>query len=456
MSEASKRVLVVEDDEFFRQALINTLNDNNIETLEASNGKEARDVITENSCDLVLSDVQMPHCSGTELLEWVRRVYDRSFKVKREMPFVLMTGFAHILETQKAHDLGIKNFLTKPFSDDELIDVLKPILGLSEAKEMAESSESTHIKEYCKVSLEDFVSDRDIDMDVYIKLSDKKYVKVAHKGGKLPLEQVERYKEKGVTQLYIRREDFRKVIDFNIKLSKLVAGSQLNEEKKHRFMIYTGDIILENTFVNGVDDRVFSDSKDFLMTCMDVLTGDEETFNLLESLNSHSDSLYSHSLGVSMYSVMIAKALGWTSTSNLFKLAFGGLMHDVGKKEIDPEILDKSRAALSFTERKTLETHPLRGKEILTSLKSAPSEVVSIAYEHHETCLGHGFPRKITKNQIHPMARIVSIANEFCGYALRNKNHPGVEAKKAFYLVEQYKKDDLDQEFYKGLKAIIK
>src|SRR5690606_25994723 len=122
-------------------------------------------------------------------------------------------------------------------------------------------------------------------------------------------------------------------------------------------------------------------------TSMELLVKDEQTFDLLSILNSHSDHLYAHSLGVSMYSVMIAKAMDWNSTAALFKLSFGGLMHDIGKKEISPEILNKSRASLSYKERQVLETHPVRGKEIMESLKSAPSEVVAIVYEHHENCL---------------------------------------------------------------------
>ena len=52
---------------------------------------------------------------------------------------------------------------------------------------------------------------------------------------------------------------------------------------------------------------------DFLETTTSILTDTSEAFNLLEALNQHTDFLYGHNLGVSVYSVMIGKALGWQS-----------------------------------------------------------------------------------------------------------------------------------------------
>jgi|FLYM01.1.fsa_nt_gi putative nucleotidyltransferase with HDIG domain len=441
-----KNVLIAEDDEFFRSALRTILEDSGFGVLEAPNGKSAREILGAYPCDLVISDMQMPHGTGLELLEWC--------KANRPLPFVLITGFSHIKETQRAHELGVEGFLSKPFDEKDLIQNVRRCLKMDES---VLSKEPVNLDgNYCRVSLEDFISEKDIEMDVFIRLTPSKYVKVAHEGGKLPADRIAHYKEKGITQLYIRKEDFNRVIAFNVKLTKLVAGSAtIDQEKKKRFMAHTADVLLENTFVNGIDEKAYGEAKDFLMTSIGLLTEDQQTFDLLDILNSHSDHLYAHSLGVSVYAVMIAKAMDWSSSAALFKLSFGGLMHDIGKKEVDPQILQKSRATLSFKERQILESHATRGKEILETLKSAPSEVVAIAFEHHENYLGQGFPRQISKVQIHPMARIVGVANEFCNYALKGAHNPGVSAEKAISLMENFKKDGLDPVAYKALKNLV-
>ncbi|MCB0414148.1 MAG: response regulator, partial [Bdellovibrionales bacterium] len=443
----NNKILLVEDSEFFRAALKSTLESNNYEVLEAPNGKAARDIIPTISPDLILSDIQMPHFNGVELLKWT--------KENHPTKFMLMTGFSHILETQNAFELGADEFIAKPFDEEDLIDKINNLLRDSTRENNTDVPLEEKIK-YCKVSLEDFVSDKAINLDIFIQLKPGKFLKIAHKGGKLDDERIENYKSKGLKELYIRQEDFAKVLDFNIKLSKLVAhSSSIPIEKKERFLLHTAEVILEKTFVDGVDKVIFDNAKDFLTTSIDLLAKDDQTFTLLEALNNHTDYLYAHCLGVSMYSVMIAKKMKWSSTANLFKLAFSGLMHDIGKKEIDPDLLLKSRPELTFKERQMIETHAMRGKLILESLKSAPSEAVAVAFEHHEDILGQGYPRQIGKNEIHPMAKIVHVANEFCNYTIKGPHHPPVSGDKALSLLDNLKRESLDHVAFRALKEIF-
>ncbi len=449
-----KVILVVEDDEIFRETVLAVLEDLDVTLLSAGNGEEAKEILkSEETVDLVITDVQMPKMSGVELIEWSRTVYDTSYRQNQELPFILMTGFAHIIETQKAHNLGIKKFLAKPFEEDELIRAVGNELGI---KTGLKEEENKTEKTYCKVSLEDFVTEKNMEMDVYIKLSEEKYVKIAHKGGKIPKVQLDNYLKKGITFLYILKSEFSKVLNFNVKLGNAVAKSEkVPIEKKRRFISNTADVLLENVFVNGLDESSFRESKEFITNTLDVVLEDKEIFSMIEILNGHTDYLYSHSLGVSIYSVMIAKALGYRRASTHFHLSLGGLLHDIGKKELDPTLLKKSRVELSYAERSLLETHAARGKEILEGIKSIPSDVVAIAYEHHEDCLGQGYPRQLPKERIHPLARITSIADAFCNYALKSYHNEGMSAKNAVKLIEQHKLDMLDPVLFKGLKSII-
>lgn len=134
---------------------------------------------------------------------------------------------------------------------------------------------------------------------------------------------------------------------------------------------------------------------------------------------------------MSLYSTMIARKMGWTSRPLTFKVMLSGLFHDVGKKEIDPEILKKRRYELTREERSLYESHTVRGKGILSSLKEVPGDVIHVAHEHHEDCTGKGFPQGLGKHRIHPMARVVSVANEFCQHSLRSPHSAGCSAAEA-------------------------
>lgn len=443
-----KKILVVEDDDFFRSAVKKIL-EKKYDVIEANNGKIAREIIAMTPPDLIISDIQMPHLSGVELLEWVKN--------HNSIPVILMTGFAQILETQQAHDLGAIDFLAKPFKEQELLEKISRVFK-EDAKIITAPTGPVDLdKDFCKLPIEDFVTKKESDYEIYIRISSSKYIKIAHQGGKLSAEKMLTFKEKGITHLYIKQEDFSKLVGFTILVSKAVSASgQVDKVKKVHFMQYTGEMIMQQAFVKGTDEELFKNAKDFLSISMDLLTEDKETFELLNQLSSHTDYLYAHSLGVSIFSVMIAKQMGWQSPQTLFKISFAGLFHDIGKKEISKDILAKSRSTLTQEERAMIETHTTRGKEILESLRTAPSEVIQVAYEHHEDVLGQGYPRRISHNRIHPMTLLVSVANVFCNYTIRNPQMPQpVEAQEALLMMKKFKESSLDPQCFEALTKVV-
>lgn len=444
-----KSILLVEDDEFFRSALKKLLLSKNYEVVEAPNGKVAQEFLTVREFNLVLSDIQMPHMTGVELLEWVRN-YRKSTLV------ILMTGFSHVLETQKAHELGAYDFIPKPFNDQDLLDKVAAAFG-EKTVAPVEKERVDLDPQFCKLPIEDFIAEKETDCGVFIRISQFKYIKIAHKGGKLPEDKIKLFKDKGVTHFFVHQEDFCRLVGFTINLSKAVtASANLEQGKKRRFVQYTAEMIMQQAFVAGTDENLFRNTKDFLTASLDVLTQDDETFFLLDSLSQHSDFLYAHSVGVSMFSVMIAKNMGWSSQQTLFKLSFAGLFHDIGKKEIPMEVLKKTRALLSQQERALLESHTTRGLEILESLKNAPSEVVRVAYEHHEDVLGQGYPQGLVHDKTHPFSLIVGTANAFCEYTIRSPQNPTPRtASAAVQALQVNKIAYLDPQVFEALKKVV-
>ena len=178
--------------------------------------------------------------------------------------------------------------------------------------------------------------------------------------------------------------------------------------------------------------------------------------NLLLMLNAHTDHLYAHMLGVSAYSVMIAKEMKWQSPSTLFKIAMGGLLHDIGKKEIPTDLLNKKRSEMTPQEIHLYETHPMRGMEILSQIQSIPSDVLYIALEHHENCLGLGYPRHLSKSFIHPMAKLVSVANEFCNMVLKGPQSMNIEPQEALHKMHDFLPGRFDPQFLAALMRVFK
>jgi len=440
------KILLAEDDDFFRDALKSYLKSKGHHVDDAPNGKVARDILKLNDYDIMISDIQMPFLNGIELLEWMKK--------EKPIPSIIMTGFSNIIETKSAYELGADEFLAKPFKNDDLNKAISNILKIKSPEPAAEHAQPG--SQFCKVLIDEFVARPRIEFDVYVRLSDVKFVKIGYKGDQIPVEQIQKYKEKGVRYLHIHREDFGKLVGFNLEMAKIIAGNEsISHEKKMNFMKYTGEVILEKAFVDGVDKESFDEARDFLSTSINIMTDSSESFDLLELLNSHSDHLYAHSIGVAMFAIMLARKLGFESSNVFFKLSMAGIFHDIGKKEIDRGVIEKSRIMLSQSERQLIETHTTRGKEILGSIKNIPSDVIQLVAEHHEDNIGQGYPRRLTKKDLHPLSRIMFLANIFAERTIRTNSEPGMPAVKALEQIKNIYGDRVDSQTFKALEQLF-
>ena len=57
--------------------------------------------------------------------------------------------------------------------------------------------------------------------------------------------------------------------------------------------------------------------------------------------------------------------------------------------------------------------------------------MAQVALEHHEDCTGKGFPQRLNKHRIHPLAKVVGVANQFCNFALKSPQSQGASASEA-------------------------
>lgn len=438
------RILIVEDDGAFRSALKDYLVTKKHHVNEAPNGKVGREIISSVELDLVICDVQMPFLNGVELLEWV--------KSHKPVPFILMTGFTNLIETQKAAELGADGFLAKPFRNIELLEMIEELIKRPEDcdKPMVRHSD------FCKVSIEEFVARPKVEFDVYVRLSEHKYLKVAHKGQLLDVNRIQVYKEKGMNFLYIHKDDFGKLVDFNLQVAELLKRNPaVPLEKRLSFLKYTGEVILEQCFVNGVSREAFDDAKEYFNTTINILSESKEVIDILDVLKLHSDAIYAHSVGVAMYSVMLARRLGHTAPGTFFKLSMAGLFHDIGKKEIDRAILQKPRLQTTVAERALIESHVVRGREILEAIKGVPSDVVQMVFEHHEDNAGLGYPRHLNASQLHPLSRILIVANRFVERAIKSGDADPLPGPQAVKYLMTYEADRLDGKVMRALASLF-
>lgn len=101
-----KRILVVDDNELFRDSIVETLLRRGYEVESAHDGHNALVLLSHSSYDLIISDMKMPGMSGIELLENVK-------KLDQELPFLIITAYGAIETAVEAMKKGAFDFLQK-------------------------------------------------------------------------------------------------------------------------------------------------------------------------------------------------------------------------------------------------------------------------------------------------------------------------------------------------------
>jgi len=149
-------------------------------------------------------------------------------------------------------------------------------------------------------------------------------------------------------------------------------------------------------------------SDDLMQAC--ACGGDMTT--LLISLIRHDNSTFVHITNVCTYSILLAERLGITSQSELREIGVGALLHDLGKRRVAPDILQKP-GALSSRERKEIQLHPTRGFEELCHNAEMTLGQLMMVYQHHERPNGSGYPVRAVAADIHWMAGLCSVVDVF-------------------------------------------
>ncbi|WIW70420.1 HD-GYP domain-containing protein [Anaerosinus gibii] len=120
---------------------------------------------------------------------------------------------------------------------------------------------------------------------------------------------------------------------------------------------------------------------------------------------------FSHSISVCVLSTIIG-ILKQYSKKRLYEIAFGALLHDIGKLKIPLEILNKN-GRLTTEEMNVMKKHSELGFFLLRKNKNLSVVPMHVAFQHHEKYDGSGYPRGVKGKAIHEYARVVAIADVY-------------------------------------------
>jgi len=159
---------------------------------------------------------------------------------------------------------------------------------------------------------------------------------------------------------------------------------------------------------NFAVDEVTSVASDIV----EELVTQAEVTIYLTGIAIYDDCTLAHSLNCSIYSALLARFCGFT-IPQIKVITCGALLHDMGKIEIDKQILNKP-GSLTDEEFTIIKQHPELGFNLLTKKRLELSSLIAhMAWQHHEKVDGSGYPRGLQGDNILNYARLLAITDVY-------------------------------------------
>lgn len=134
---------------------------------------------------------------------------------------------------------------------------------------------------------------------------------------------------------------------------------------------------------------------------------------------------FQHSVSVCALLVSFTHALGMDAAT-VHEAGLGGLLHDVGKMKVPPEVLNKP-GRLTEDEFTVMKSHVSESRDLLSGVPGISSVVIQIAEEHHEKMGGGGYPRGIAGEAISQIGRMTAIVDVYDALTSKRVYHQGLE-----------------------------
>ncbi len=319
---------------------------------------------------------------------------------------------------------------------------------------------------YFSVPIELITTDENLTYDLWINSSSSAnrvhYIRIYPKGESLTLEDLQKFKKK-YYQLYVH-EDQRSDYVKSLVKQENASDEEKTEVVKDMAVGYLGKVFdPSREFTTEILEEAIEGCRESVEHLVDVVQDYDinDLRKLIGNLSFHDFYTFDHSVNVSMYTIIIFKALKPNADKSELTLAgLSGMLHDIGKLRIPTDLINKA-GKLNDEEFKIIQTHPEHGKELIEcqhcDCEGVDFEIIKrVVYEHHENFNGTGYPNKVEGKDIHIFARIVAIADFFDAITTKRSYHEVLSTPDALAIMEKTKGKKLDPKIFDIFASTVK
>lgn len=406
----TKKIIYTEDNIDIREIFSLKISmTTNIEVLQTACAQDAISILKAHSDEVaaIVSDYEMEYGNGLDLYNYIRENHP-------EIPFILMSGDANVQinEFKDFKENTNNSFINKPPEKGELEKVLSFLVNLDSDEPGFYSSE------YIPIKIRLLYRGEKAPTDIFLKLSEKKYVHLYKAGDFLATEDILKYEDKKVTTIYVKNENFKTFVDTYVEIiTKVLLKQGIGITSNSLAVHYEVHELVHKQLINvGITEEGMELTKKSVLTSLVSIDRNPKLLQLFLKMANKSDWLYEHSMMLNVLSAMILKQLEWNSKDTLYKINMAGFFHDIifenGLEAKKFELLNHTLTGEQIKESdKGYWQHPSECAQYIHEFRQIPPDSNAIIAQSHERPDGTGFPKGLHSRNTFPLAAVMNTAH---------------------------------------------
>ncbi len=305
--------------------------------------------------------------------------------------------------------------------------------------------------EYIPVTLNAIRVDTIVGCDLYLQNhinNEVSYVLYCSGTSVVKSDKIEDLQKHQVKNLFIRKEDKKIYLKYVESSLKHIINDGRVDVKEKAYIVYdVAKNIMEDVFEDPRSGEQVVRSKTWVSNTIDFIIRSKGSFSGMMSMISYDYYTYTHSVNVSVLGLLFAKYLGLDG-GEMQVFGTGLLLHDVGKTQIDPAIINK-KERLSDEEFARIKMHVDLGVDILKQTGGVDSISFFPIMQHHEKYNGKGYPNGLKGDAIHKYGKISGIIDVYDALTTQRSYSDARKPFAALKIMNEEMKESFDEKYFK-------
>lgn len=304
--------------------------------------------------------------------------------------------------------------------------------------------------DYIPIVFDTIQYDTTVGCDLYLQNSvDGKINYILYCSGKsvIKFDKIEELHKNKITRLFVRKEEHKTYLKYvESCLRYIIDDDKIPIEPKVHIVYGVAKNIMMDLLGDPRSGEHIKRAKNWIDNVIYMIMSKSASKTILDVL-SYDYYTWTHSVNVTVLGLLFSKYLD-INHEEMHAIGTGFLLHDIGKTQIDPEIITK-KSRLTDDEFVKVQMHVEFGADILTKTKDIDTISFIPVMQHHEKYNGKGYPKGLKGDGIHLYGKIASIIDVYDALTTRRSYADARKPFVALQIMNNEMKGSFDVEIFK-------